>query len=60
MDKITGTPPSLEEKNFQTVATEKLMYLKIVFPPLLQQFWSVWNDCTHMYKSLVFVDEFLA
>ncbi len=27
------------------------MYLKIVFPPLLQQFWSVWNDCTHMYKS---------
>ncbi len=31
------------------------MYLKIVFPPLLQQFWSVWNDCTHM--SLVFGDE---
>ncbi len=34
------------------------MYLKIVFPPLLQQFWSVGNDCTHM--SLVFGDEFLA
>ncbi len=31
--------------------------LKIVFPPLLQQFWSDW---THMYKSLVFGDEFLA
>ncbi len=36
------------------------MYLNIVFPPLLQQFWSVWSDCTHMYKSLVFGDEFLA
>ncbi len=24
---------------------------------MLQQFWSVWNDCTHMYKSLVFGDE---
>ncbi len=35
-------------------------YLKITFPPLLQQFWSVWNDCIHMYKSLVFGDEFLA
>ncbi len=36
------------------------MYLKIVFPPLLQQFWSVWNDWTHVYKSLVFGDECLA
>ncbi len=26
--------------------------------PLL--FWSVWHECTHMYKSLVFDDEFLA
>ncbi len=61
MDKNTGTPPSLEEKrHFQTEATKKWMYLKIVFPPLLQQFWSVWNDCTHTYKSLVFGDEFLA
>ncbi len=34
------------------------MYLKNVFPPLLQQFWSVWSDCTHM--SLVFGDTFLA
>ncbi len=33
------------------------MYLKIVFPPLLQQFWSVWNDCTHM--SLVFGDDLI-
>ncbi len=36
------------------------MYLKIVLPPLLQQFWSVWNDWTHMHKSLVFGDELLA
>ncbi len=42
------------------MATKKFMYLKIVFPPLLQQFWSVLNDCTHMNKSLVFGDEFLA
>ncbi len=41
MDKSTGTPPSLEEKK--------------ALPPLLQQFWSVWNDCT---MSLVFDDEF--
>ncbi len=36
------------------------MYLKIVFPPLLHQFWSVWNDGTHKNKSLVFGDEFVA
>ncbi len=36
------------------------MYLKSVFPALLHQFWSVWNDGTHMYKSLVFGDEFVA
>ncbi len=36
------------------------MYLKFLFPPLLQQLWSVWNDGTHMYKSFVFGDEFLA
>ncbi len=53
--KVLGHP-SLEEKK----ALPKFMYLQIVFPPLLQQFWSVWNDCTHMYKSLVFGDEFLA
>ncbi len=46
-DKSTGTRPSLEG-HFQTVATKKFMYLKIIFPPLLQQFLSVWNDCTHM------------
>ncbi len=40
--------------------TKKLMYLKIVFAPLLHQFWSVWNDGTHMYKSLVFGDEFVS
>ncbi len=34
------------------------MYLKIVFPPLLQQFSRLWKDWTHMYKSLVFGDEF--
>ncbi len=31
-----------------------ILVLKMVFPPLLQQLWSVWNDWTHMYKSLVF------
>ncbi len=29
----------------------------MIFPPLLHQFWSVWDDGTHMYKSLVFGDE---
>ncbi len=46
--------------NFQTVATKmetSFLYLYIVFPPLLQQFWSVWNDCTRM--SLVFVIDVL-
>ncbi len=43
-----------EKCNFQTVATKKLMYLKIVFPPQLQQFWSVWNDCTHFNIQVVF------
>ncbi len=33
------------------------MYLKIVFTALLYQFWS---DGTHMHKSLVFGDEFVA
>ncbi len=42
------------------MAIRKLTYFKIVFPPLLQQFWRVWNDWTHMYKSLVFGDEFVA
>ncbi len=60
MDKSTGTPSLEEKRHFQTVVTNKIIYLKIVFPSLLQQFWSVWNDCIHMYKSLVFGDEFLA
>ncbi len=61
MDKSTGTPPSLEEKKALPNCGNKdgnIMYLKCVNPSLLQQFWSVWNDCTHM--SLVFGDEFLA
>ncbi len=48
------------DSSIQTVAINmetKFMYLKIVFPPLLQQFL---NDCTHMYKSLVFGDEFVS
>jgi len=36
------------------------MHVLQLFPPLLQQFWNVWNDYTHMYKPLVFGDEFLA
>ncbi len=34
------------------------MYLKFVFPSLLQQFWKCLNDCTHMYKSLGLVMSF--
>ncbi len=59
MDKRTETPPSLEEKKaLPNCGNTEFMYLKIVFPSLLQQFLSVWNDCTHMYKSLVFVIHF--
>ncbi len=55
MDKSTGTPPSLEEKKaLLNLQTKKLIYLNFLFLPLLQQFWRVWNYCTHMYKSLVF------
>ncbi len=56
--KYWDTPFFRREKGTSKLATK--LKLKIVFPPLLQQFWSVWNDCTHMYKSLVFGDEFLA
>ncbi len=63
MDKSTGTP-SLEEKKALPNCGNKdgniIHVLKKNVPPLLQQFWSVWNDWTHMYKSLVFVDELLA
>ncbi len=34
--------------------------LKNVISTSVATLWSVWNDCTHMYKSLVFGDEFLA
>ncbi len=64
--KSTGTPSLEEKKELPNCGNKggniivfKMYNLKIVFPPLLQQFWSVWNDCTHMYKSLVFGDEFL-
>ncbi len=49
MDTSTGTPPSLEEKRTLPNCVNKETYvLTNVFPPLLQQFWSVWNDCTHV------------
>ncbi len=55
MEKYWDTTFFRREKcNFQTVATKKFMYLKIVFPPQLQQFWSVWNDCTHFNIQVVF------
>ncbi len=42
MDKSTGTPPSLEEKKaLPNCGNKKFMYLKNVFTPLLQQFWSI-------------------
>ncbi len=62
MDKSTGTPPSLEEKKALPNGGNKEIHVfkKKKNPSLLQQFWSVGNGCTHMYKSLVFGDEFLA
>ncbi len=57
MDKSTGTP-SLEENN-ATPNCANIIHV-LVFPSLLHQFWSVWKDWTHMYKSLVFGDEFLS
>ncbi len=63
MDKSTGTPPSLEEKkalpNYGNKDGNIINVLKQIFLPLLEQFWSVWNDCTHMYKSLEFGDFWL-
>ncbi len=60
MDKSIGTPSLEEKKTRPNCANKTLMCLQIVFPPLLQQFLSALNDCTHMYKSLVFGDEFVA
>ncbi len=63
---LYGQKYSLEEKNAlpncgnKEINVLKLVFCKILFPPLLQQFWSVLNDCTHMNKSLVFGDEFVA
>ncbi len=52
------TPPSLEEKKALSNCGNKEIH--VLKNCLLQQFWGVWNDATHMYKSLVFGDEFLA
>ncbi len=51
MQKSTGTPPSLEEKMALLNCGNKdgnNACTYILFPSLLQQFRSVWNDCTHM------------
>ncbi len=49
MDKSTGTPPSLEEKRALPNCGNKdgniILKFKILFPLLLHQFWSIWNDC---------------
>ncbi len=62
MDKSTGTPPSLEEKKALPNCDNKdgniIHVLRKLISTSVEQFWSVWNDCTHMYKSLVFGDEF--
>ncbi len=58
MDKSTGTPPSLEEKrHFQLCNKDGniIPVLKIVFPPLVQQFEVYERTLSHMYKSLVLV-----
>ncbi len=64
MDKSTGTLPSLEEKMHCTSKLwqqrwKQFMQLNVLFPPLLQQFCSVWNDCTHMFPYVI-GDTFLA
>ncbi len=63
MDKGTGTPSLEEKKALPNCGNEDgniIHVLKMVFPSLLPQFWSVWNDYIYKYKSLVFGDEFLA
>ncbi len=59
MDKSTDTP-SLEEKKTLPNCGNKDGNIIHVLKLYLHQFWSVWSDGTHMYKSLVFVDEFVA
>ncbi len=60
MDKSTGTPPSLEEKRALPNCGNKDRIIINVLKNCMNCIWSVWNDCTHMYKLLVFGDEFLS
>ncbi len=58
MDKSTGTPPSLEEKKALPNCGNKygniIHVLKIfISTSVFQQFWSIWNDSTHMYPYVI-------
>ncbi len=60
MDTSTGTP-SLEEKNaLPNCGNKEINVLKTVMSTSVATVLKCMNDCTHMYKSLVFGDEFLA
>ncbi len=61
---LTGTPASLEEKNALPNCGKKKRWKHnsctyIFYFHLRCNRFEVWNDCTHMYKSLVFGDAFL-
>ncbi len=65
MDKSTGTPPSLEEKKALTNSGNKdgniIHVLKKLYFHLCCNSFEVYEmTVSHMYKSLVFGDEFLA
>ncbi len=62
MDKSTGTPPSLEEKRaLPNCGNKEIHVLKNnISTSVATVLTCIWNDCTHMYKSLVFGDAFLA
>ncbi len=49
-----------EKYVIQAAHNMRIHELKKCISSSVEHIWSVWNDCTHMYKSLVFGDEFLA
>ncbi len=65
MDKSTGTPPSLEEKRaLPNCGNKEINALKFFISTSVTTVNrdvkdEGWNDCTHIYKSLVFGDIYL-
>ncbi len=49
-----------EKYVIQAAHNMRIRVLKKCISSSVEHIWSVWNDCTHMYKSLVFGDEFVA